>query len=298
MILCLSANRLFTALQLSGLNLQVAEAARRSGFNTRNHVALMDLIWSVRRVTFGHGLQKPREAPPPKHPIYPDKYRPGSKTDNTKKPGKRARELEFHQPRKLVPVLGTSKNPIELDTECSEIKNETDLHTSNKRRKIHAGQSVRSAKAMVRGARDPVHPDRLSNLRLADVGKENIPPPPTTQASLRRSQTVFAPSPSARALLPFQLLQTPTRNQKTLTELDTVSQTLKENISAVTKCQQAMKVLYDVDEDIRNERIFPELMKLRDAMHACETGAAQGINHLSEIADFLTKLRDGFDGIE
>lgn len=38
------------------MNLQIANAALRSGFNT-NAEALMDLIWAVRRVTFIHGVQ-------------------------------------------------------------------------------------------------------------------------------------------------------------------------------------------------------------------------------------------------
>ena len=86
----------WSALELYGLNLQVADAASRAGFDTRNHVALMDLIWAVRRIAYCGGTQygSKQRPPPPPHPIYPDKYRPGDPwLDNTKNPKKRTRDV-------------------------------------------------------------------------------------------------------------------------------------------------------------------------------------------------------------
>jgi hypothetical protein len=63
--------------------------ASRSGFDTTHHVALMDLIWAVRRIAFRHGVQSPIIWRPPKHAIYPDRYRPTKLRQRTRRPSHR-----------------------------------------------------------------------------------------------------------------------------------------------------------------------------------------------------------------
>lgn len=72
----------FKAVTLTGFNLEVANAASKSGFNTWNHGALYDLIWAVKRVVFRH-CRGNSKAPVPKDPFYPDRYRPSGLGDNT-----------------------------------------------------------------------------------------------------------------------------------------------------------------------------------------------------------------------
>lgn len=66
------------------MDLEIANACAQAGFNTWNHIALLDLIWAVKRVVRrptagqGSGLQRP-----PKDPIYPDRYRPSGVGDNS-----------------------------------------------------------------------------------------------------------------------------------------------------------------------------------------------------------------------
>ena len=75
-----------SAINLSGLNLDVANAAARSGFDTINQAALHDLIWAVRCVALKQpAVSENRRPRPPSQPIYPGRYRPSGAGDNTKR---------------------------------------------------------------------------------------------------------------------------------------------------------------------------------------------------------------------
>lgn len=82
MLLFLISTNLCKAVTLTGFNLEVANAAANSGFNTWNHSALYNLIWAVKRVAFRHCRQDIKP-PKPKDPFYPDRYRPSGLGDNT-----------------------------------------------------------------------------------------------------------------------------------------------------------------------------------------------------------------------
>jgi hypothetical protein len=292
-----------TVLELSGLNLQVADAARNSGFDTRNHVALLDLIWSVRRVAFNHGVTKPSLPPPPKHPIYPDRYRPGAQGNSSKKSLKRAREAEAQ-------AHGTSSNPIDLDVDNSENENQFLIPTATKRQKTAIGLKARSVTTTAAsGAPNPVHPSRFPNSRLNTIkteGKENIPPPRTTYMPSPRSLNPPPPrdSPSARKLHPLALvpahsgrqrrlfcprypLQTFNQQQETFYELRRVSHTLSDNLDAVNNCQRVMKNLYDADSEIRHHDVFDLLLKLRDDMQDSENGILKALRDVDDVIAFL-----------
>lgn len=80
------------AISLTGLNLEIANAASSAGFDTWKHKALYDLIWAVKRVALRHS-HGPVNLPPPRNPYYPDRYRPSGLGDNTNK--KRPAPPEF-----------------------------------------------------------------------------------------------------------------------------------------------------------------------------------------------------------
>ncbi|KAK5106002.1 hypothetical protein LTS08_000118 [Lithohypha guttulata] len=84
-------------ISLTGMELEIADAAATAGFNTWQHIALYDLIWAVKRVAFQH-CQTDSRPPKPKDPLYPDRYRPSGLGDTTSK--KRLRPF----PNRLFPT--------------------------------------------------------------------------------------------------------------------------------------------------------------------------------------------------
>ena len=107
------------AVELVGLELEIANIAHSSGFNCTNHKALFDLIWAVKRTAFKIKPPGPTRPPPPPHPIYPDRYRPCGKGDNTNKKRKRTDDVKvkFYPAPSLMQRGGTREAPINLDSD-------------------------------------------------------------------------------------------------------------------------------------------------------------------------------------
>lgn len=240
------------------MSLQIADAAAKSGFDTRNHVALLDLIWSVRRIAFSHGVGKPIGQRPPKHPIYPDRYRPSGSGDNTERPRKRLRETD-------AILCGTPSNPIDLEAE--DVLN---VSKPEKRQKLEAAdrrlRKVTSA------------PQTVNPTNFAMFEKQNYLP------------HRLAALGSSKVLVQGELHRIPAFSQErdTFTQLRRVSRTLQENINATIECQRVMKNMYEADEQVRNASIFPTLLRLRDDMQESEKGAEKGLGDVAEIIDYLT----------
>lgn len=124
---------------MNGLDLEIANAAFSSGFDTFNHAALFDLIWSVKRISKRN--PQPGRKRPPAHPIYPDRYRPSGIGDNSKRKRKLPGDNKLSPFHPVVPLSrrpsrkhkkssrsykvsahfnttnGTQINPICLDSE-------------------------------------------------------------------------------------------------------------------------------------------------------------------------------------
>jgi hypothetical protein len=294
-----------TVLELSGLNLQIADAARKSGFDTRHHVALLDLIWSVRRVAFSYGVTKPSLLRPPKHPIYPDRHRPGTQGSKSKRSRKRTREAAAE-----AQTHGTSSNPVDLDADGSDTDNKPLILAGSKRRKSAFGLIVNPTDPSTTSSPlNPIHPSRFPNSRLSTIkaeGKENIPPTRSTYKPSPHSLNVplprhspyaprfhslaLAPANSGRQLRPFQPrypLQAFSQPEETLYELRCVSQTLSDNLDAMKQCQRAMKTLYDADDQIRHADIFDQLVKLRNDMEDSENGNLKALGGVDQVIGFL-----------
>ena len=110
------------AIELVGFELQIADIAHSSGFNTTNHEALFDLIWTVKRMALKATPGPRNRPPPPPHPIYPDRYRPSGVGDNTNKKRKRNDdvELKFNPVPSLMQKGGTREDPIKLESDDEE----------------------------------------------------------------------------------------------------------------------------------------------------------------------------------
>lgn len=136
------------AIELAGTELEIANAALKSGFDTDNHESLFDLIWAVKRLglkiqksaNFRNGrpeFPKPAAKRPPKpfHPIYPDRYRPCGVGDNTQ--AKRKREHEDEQPPQFHPP-----KPLMRRKHVGRTFNPPNTPNSSKRRKMGDGEAV------------------------------------------------------------------------------------------------------------------------------------------------------------
>ena len=273
-------------LVLHGLNLEIADAANRSGFNTRNQGALMDLIWSVRRIAFRHAVERPKVQRPPKHPIYPDRYRPGDSSDNTNRPRKRGREQEA--PRTGI---GTSSNPIDLDAADLQVNDGgTAANSSAKRIKVDAGQIGRHKVELPERPKvlNPVHPTKFPN---SSNGRQErgratarttpfIPPP--------RSQNLLPPRPSSDEPVfnsAGPLVAKP--REITVVELQKVGNTLKDNVDAVLECSKVMEEMYSRDERLGVDTIYKELVRLKNTFDSYLGESEVGIKTVKKIVGLL-----------
>ena len=274
---------------LSGLNLQIADAAVKSGFNTLDQVALLDLIWSVRRVAFTHAVKWPRVKRPPPHPIYPDRFRPSGEGDNTRKPHKRCRDEYNHRPRHHT--QGTFVNPIDLDADG--VKQETGFDV--KRRKLHEGQVVRHTIKTPPSGRNvnPIHSSHLDGVVRSNVDKRSstisVPSPPSLDVPAARE------SSHVPRLYPQPPLCDQSIEAQTSHGLRNVKVALRENGFAVEKCRDTMRRLFEMNADLWAGEVFDVLVQLKETMDVCTQGALNGVRYIEMVEN---DLRDSKHGIE
>lgn len=282
-----------SVLVLHGLDLEIADAANKSGFNTRNQVALMDLIWSVRRIAFRHAVERPRIERPPKHPVYPDRYRPGDPSDNTQRPRKRAREWEE---RRSCAGAGTVNSPIDLDGDGLEANGGgTVANSAAKRLKVAGGKIGRHTFQLPERPkiRNPVHPSKFSTSTSNRAEHGSTGAAGTT--SMRSSGSLKHPRPrplSASPIFHNRRALTATAQDMTVVELRKVGNTLKDNIDAVVKCGHVMRGLYDRDDRLGDGVIYKELERLKEVFDNSLRDAGAGIKYVHRVMSLLEDDRD------
>jgi hypothetical protein len=278
-------------LVLHGLNLEIADAANRSGFNTRNQVALMDLIWAVRRIAVRHAVERPTVKRPPKHPVYPDRYRPGDPSDNTNRPKKRGREFEGKSTN-----TGTSDDPINIDIDDLE-RNEggTAANSKAKRLKVAAGQIGRHKFELPGGPKslNPVHPSKLPTTTSKRPRRGRTAASNTTYMPSPRSLDFPAPRPSSVGPIfnsPRPLVVNP--RSGTVLELEKVGNTLKDNVEAVVECGRVMKAMYNRDERLCDDLIYKELEYLKGKFDTCLSDTEFGVKTVEKIISLIEDNKD------
>ena len=279
-------------LVLHGLSLEIADAANRSGFNTRNQVALMDLIWAVRRIGFRHAVEKPQIQRPPKHPVYPDHYRPGDPSDNTKKPRKRRRRLKAQSTG-----IGSSNNPIDLEgDEFNSNEGGNAANSSAKRLKVAGGQIGRNEVEIPTRPRvfNPVHPSKFPNLRNRRQERERTSAKTTTiYMPPARLQDFPPPRPSSVGPIfhnPQPLVAEP--RDRTVVELRKVEKTLEENMEAIDECSRVMKEMYERDDRLGADMVYKELGNLRGSFDKCLGEAEEGIKTIRTVVGMIEDNKD------
>jgi hypothetical protein len=274
-----------SVLVLHGLNLEIADAAKRSGFNTANQVALMDLIWSVRRVAFRHAVKYPETPRPPKHPVYPDRYRPGDRNANAIRPKKRGRECENEDGG-----IGTSNNPVNIDDDDIDPSGGRTGANSSKRIKCMAGQIGRHKIELPHRSKllNPVHPSKFQRLSSNQQQRGRPAARPTIYVPSPRSLNSPAPRPSSVS----PVFNTPrplvTRHcDRTVVELQRVGNTLRDNIDAVVECANVMKRVYDHDDRLCESIVYRELETVKGKFDSCLGDAEEGIKVVEKIISLL-----------
>lgn len=260
-------------------------------------------------MAFNHGVTNPRLHPPPKHPIYPDRYRPGAEGKQCQNTCKRARETEAQ-------AQGTASNPIDLDANSSDHQESSPIPAGPKRQRTTFGliPDPTATKHAI-GPLNPIHPSRFTNSRLRTFqaeGKENVRTTSTRDIPSTRPLShpqargnPLALQPRPLALVPFTSIRQPepfrprshvqvfNQEQQTVYELRRVSQTLADNLDSTRKCQLVMKTLYDIDDRIRHPDVFDLLVELRNEM---EDSEKSNVNALRDVDHIIAFLKSGARG--
>lgn len=251
----------------------------------------MDLIWAVRRIAFRHAVEHPAIKRPPRHPVYPDRYRPGDPSDNTQRPKKRGREMEKSDIR-----TGTAADPIELDEESME-RNEsgTAANSSAKRLKIIAGQIGRHKVELPRRPKvlNPVHPARFPNVASKGQGRGRQAARRIVYMPPAHSLNLPPPRPSSVGPVfdnPRPLVANP--RDRTVQQLQRVNNILKENVEGVVECGMVMMSVYDNDDRLGGDIIYTELEMLKAKLDSCLTDGECGIQTVERIVSLIEDNKD------
>ncbi|OAL26770.1 hypothetical protein AYO22_04123 [Fonsecaea multimorphosa] len=290
-------------IELTGFELQVADAATKAGFNTFNHEALFELIWAVKRLAL-------RKRPfhflghLPKDPIYPDRYRPSGVGDNTNRkrraatiqpPSNHKVELKFHPVQPLMrkrPLPGSKEEDLidltlSTDSECDP----TDSHDiTTKRQKVVNGSIIPSV-----GDTRLKYLNALpgKNMSLASTGITSKPP--SRDARNRANRRTRAP---ARAAVPVVLnlppTAPPTAEEEISKQLLLVKSKLDDARKNMNTCQATMKALFDAHyEKFDNDKMMGALQKLSGFMNKVYDGSKEGAEEAEKAIALLGVTKSG-----
>jgi hypothetical protein len=258
----ISVTEKILAVELAGIEREIANAAYQGGFQTNNHEALFNLIWAVKRIALRRysrsGELRPR---PPKHPVYPDRYRPSGLGDNTEKKRKRVRATS--DTNRLIPVKpntvtaivnksGTREEPILLDSD------------DEKPREAVQNQSKRP--------------------RLAVPKQEPVQPPPAT-------------SSHAISLAENDKVQGGTiKNANQTDEVVSALRQVQNQLAAVrimtTRCRIDMHRVYDKHGTRFSKETANSVEELADDLHKVLASAESGIGQVDKAIEGMKEVKE------
>jgi hypothetical protein len=245
--------------KLSGINLAIANAAEKAGFNVSNKKALMELVFAVRRAG-GLGDYWP---PPPPHPIYPDRYRPEKRR---KEDDDELSEVVGSIGDHAVTAPGTSNNPINFDDEMSTGPTQPD--PSAKRQRItNDNSNTHPARQTLINSRGSTR-NRNSNRRPR---RQHRAPTPALNHRQRRTPTCAQPS----------------QHDNTIQVLLTVGQTIKENEDAIIKCVNEMETLWRLDGRMKQDELGPLLREMKNSFDLAQSGSYGAIIAVKDVLHSL-----------
>ncbi|KAL2436374.1 hypothetical protein ABEF95_009286 [Exophiala dermatitidis] len=292
-------------IELTGFELQVADAASNSGFNTFSHEALFDLIWAVKRLALqvnpGAGQIKRVSLPP--DPIYPDRYRPSGRWDNRntrnkrKAMAKRQREIQSIQPKanslpqhakKWDAKRKMSENLIDFTS--SENENTLDIGdgpaNGAKRQRVSGGQNHRPTKL-------PTRPK--GNARPSGA----FPAVPDPKPAFKPSAPTQPSRMHAKVSRDPQPIRAPTSTRPSNAKNEIIKQMGFVKISfddmrkKMNTCQETMRTLFDVHQDLFDDNnVMNALQKMSNSMNKVFDGAKEGAAEVDSVIAWLSGKSD------
>jgi len=315
------------AIILKGFELEVADAARRSGFDTREHTALFDLIWAVKRAArrYGAGTVHTRTyTRPPLHPIYPDRYRPSGVGDNTNKKRKRAQvdDIEpppfysvppFHIiPTALHPHVEKPKHESARDT-LLDFGPEDEATVANteggsKNNPINLVIELMDVKPVIRrpakrtgvvGPSTALGTSKSDPISL-DTDEEDVKDSAKTLANygIKRAKTSIGqasihnrPRPPLCKPTIRAPLTSPTNQIRQ--QFQDVQDRFKDVKAIMDRCQVKMKQLFDDHPDtFDNDDILPILQRMSKCMNTVYDSAHEGAEEVHKAVDWVDENQD------
>lgn len=275
------------AVELTGFELEVADAARKAGFNTFSQDALFELIWAVKRVALRRGgvhWNTVARGPRYQDPIYPDRYRPSGIGDNTKKRRKAIAiksapsnfgKVQFHPIKPLMrkrPLHNIAEEHlIDLTSSDNEIDLTSRPTTTSKRQKM-AAVNDRPKNTIL----------QIDYGRAGNMGPAVKPKPTCKPAHVQNTPSVSGPSPSN---IPPATM---TSRQEIVKQLKLVKTKLEDARRNMNICQASMKTLFDLHYDeFDSDEMMMSLQKLSNFMNKVFDGGKDGAGEVDNAIVLL-----------
>ncbi|ETI25423.1 hypothetical protein G647_02196 [Cladophialophora carrionii CBS 160.54] len=273
-------------IELNGLELQVAHAAAKAGFNTFNHEALFNLIWAVKRLALRAGASRLRSLPPPpKDPIYIVQARPVELKFHPIKPLMRKRPLEDAE-------RGQADKAIDL-TADSDTEDLIDLTNpsgnTSKRQKVAANKHTKPKPSAGRGT-------------FQGLNASSTPTPPAWDAQSKSQRKRGGRRAKAAQAIPRVPLTAAnavpivpmTAEEEIAKQLLLVKTRLEEATTNMNNCQATMKALFDRHYAIfDNDETMMALQKLSNHMNKVYDGGKDGAGEMDKAMALLNIRKDG-----
>lgn len=219
------------------MELHIANAAYDAGFNTCNHEALFNLIWAVKRTAI-QTLRLSHQPFKPRHPTYPDRYRPSGIGDNT------ARKRKSKKKKRQNPNLRSNPRPVH---------------------------------PLIREADPPVLESGKRNLDLVldaeNVTEDGPSKRQKTRSSPNTGRELLVTSP----MLTFPVNHTPKSDLDVVKTLSLVKTKLQDARRNMNSCQDAMKKMFDQHAArFDGDEIMTRLQNLSTCMNSIFDGGRDG----------------------
>lgn len=280
------------AIDLAGVELEIADAANKAGFDTLNHEALFDLIWAVKRVALKTGAG--RLVPPslPRVSIYPDRYRPRRRGNKSRKKSKAKPfrqppnhdvEPKFHPVKPLMrkrPHRNVKEeNVIDLTTASDTLSipgRPTSPSIPHKRRKTFKSESV--PKEGMQTASTNNQTTATYSIPTLTARESQAPHPTFGTTTPRPANEQYAPlAPETEITKQLNLVKTKLDDART----------------SMTSCQSAMKELFDLHcHRFDNDQMMASLQKLSNCMNKIYDGSKDGAGEIEAVVELLSDSKN------
>lgn len=276
------------------MDLEIAQVCAQAGFNTWHHNALLDLIWSVKRVarrTIAEQISGSQRRP--QDSIYPDRYRPSGLGDNTSRKRKTLHTsgvvTDGTNTQRIIETRGSDQTFV--DDQCSNLNTLQD-ESKNFGRNGTAAASIEAAnvsksnldsKSRKRNGQKKTKVFSTTTSEL-DPDAKNASHEPVVKRQKRHDQGC-----TVSVSQPLTIVQTHHHRSGHNLEHDlrSVHQALRVVGERVDACFKIMKRAWDESPVLGEDGVMPSLYSLRDKLMEVMNGSAQARRVVNEIRHWV-----------